>query len=633
MLEKWKLFNFKSVRTETELEMAPLTIFAGPNSSGKSTFLQSILLVAQTLAHKVSSRSVVLNGSMAKLGQFDDLMSIGSKVDQIVIGWTCRPLEQTAWDIGGRYPRRPYLSQNKLSLSSATCEIAFDARESNASREITQIQPLLFNSKLSVATRDSRKGDQDYSLTIQISEDDKDVKQKWVDAAEENGSMVIEGLRYDVSLDQQSLEDLQRQAKSGIAIGCLLHHFRPIDILLGVDMVIEDAQAILKDIASGALIGGLVRRSPDQDIRVPDSVVDSVLKVAEDTGKDSAMALRSRIEAQRSDAPFGSEPISLDVLAECLDQLGSGQGEEIRRRLSRSSEFTTLVYQAVSADRSEQLRVVPHPLPRVIRTAYSYINRFFSSHIKYLGPLRDEPKSLYPLSLAVDPSDVGLKGEQTAAVLDLHKNRRIQYIPTDAFTAAQIHPEPVKESLEVAVIDWLRYLGVAEGVESRDKGKFGHELTVQIAEAKGEHDLTHVGVGVSQVLPILVTSLLSDADTTMVFEQPELHLHPKVQTLLADFFLSVTQLGKQCVIETHSEYIINRIRFRIAAAGAQDPWLNAVKVYFVDRDERGSSFRSIDINEYGAILEWPDGFFDQSQMEADAIIQAASIKRKARRRN
>ncbi|MCH8098060.1 MAG: AAA family ATPase [Proteobacteria bacterium] len=92
MITKWKAFNFKSVRKETELSIAPLTIFAGANSSGKSTFLQSILLVAQTLSHKVSSRSVVLNGALARLGQFDDLRSVESGADQIVIGWTCQPI-------------------------------------------------------------------------------------------------------------------------------------------------------------------------------------------------------------------------------------------------------------------------------------------------------------------------------------------------------------------------------------------------------------------------------------------------------------------------------------------------------------------------------------------------------------
>ena len=94
MIAKRKVLNFKSIREETELELGPLTIFAGANSSGKSTFIQSILLVAQTLAHKVGSRSVVLNGAFTSLGQFDDLKSTGGESDQITIKCTCRPVRK-----------------------------------------------------------------------------------------------------------------------------------------------------------------------------------------------------------------------------------------------------------------------------------------------------------------------------------------------------------------------------------------------------------------------------------------------------------------------------------------------------------------------------------------------------------
>ena len=199
------------------------------------------------------------------------------------------------------------------------------------------------------------------------------------------------------------------------------------------------------------------------------------------------------------------------------------------------------------------------------------------------------------------------------------------------FAEADVAAKPVTRSLEAAVVDWLQYLGVAESVQSRDRGKFGYELKVNVSGCNQSHDLTHVGVGVSQVLPILVASLLAEPDTTLVFEQPELHLHPKVQTLLADFFLSMTVLGKQCIVETHSEYLINRLRFRTAAAGEKNPWISALKVYFVERPPEGSTFREVKINEYGAVMDWPDGFFDQSQQEAEAILRAAAKKRKAQR--
>src|SRR5260370_31649623 len=91
MIASWKLFNFKSVKSETSLEFGPLTIFAGSNSSGKSTWIQSILLISQTLCHRIRSRSVVLNGSLTRLGQFDDLKSYGGDANEIVVGWDCVP--------------------------------------------------------------------------------------------------------------------------------------------------------------------------------------------------------------------------------------------------------------------------------------------------------------------------------------------------------------------------------------------------------------------------------------------------------------------------------------------------------------------------------------------------------------
>ncbi|GIW56402.1 MAG: hypothetical protein KatS3mg082_2806 [Nitrospiraceae bacterium] len=93
----------------------------------------------------------------------------------------------------------------------------------------------------------------------------------------------------------------------------------------------------------------------------------------------------------------------------------------------------------------------------------------------------------------------------------------------------------------------------------------------------------------------------------------------------------MTQLDKQCLIETHSEYIINRIRFRVAAAVKANPWVEAVKVYFVEKAEHGSSFSEVNINEFGAILDWPEGFFDQSQRETEAILWAAASKRRSKK--
>ena len=630
MIAKWKAFNFKSIRKETELDFAPLTIFAGANSSGKSTFLQPILLVAQTLTHKVTSRSVVLNGAFARLGQFDDLRSVDSNADQIAIGWTVQPLRYSRDRRRFVIRRSPgYYGRSRQALSSVSCEIAFDTEGSGVQKEITQIQPSLFSSQLSVVTRDPEEGDQRFFMTIRrATATGGGAKQKWIDASDSDESRST--LHYDVELDENSLSYIHEELVSAEPVGCQLRHFLPGRLSLGVDRVAEEAQTIL-NIITGESPRGNISRSyyGDRDIAVPPIAIDFILDLASSVNDEARRLLLERL--QHSPSPLDSDVILLDQLAEALNGISPLFRREIRQQLAENQELEQLVNESIRTERKEEPAVMPFSLPPAIAEASRYVNEFFSTSVRYLGPLRDEPKSLYPLSPTADPSDVGLRGEHTAAVLELHKNRPVQYIPTSAFIDSEINPQPVTRALEVAIVDWLQYLGVAEGVKSEDKGKLGHELTVQIAGTKRSHDLTHVGVGVSQVLPILVASLLSEPDTTLIFEQPELHLHPKVQTLLADFFLSITQLDKQCVLETHSEYLINRIRFRIAAAVEQNPWVEAVKMYFVERPPEGSTFREVTVNEYGAVMDWPEGFFDQSQQEAEAILIAAVRKRRIQR--
>lgn len=629
MITQWKVFNFKSVRKETDLVIAPLTIFAGANSSGKSTFLQSILLVAQTLANKVSSRSVVLNGALTKLGQFDDLKSADSEASQIVIGWTCKPIANTQV-VGMRSAgmrRAPYGRPLNV-FSSVSCEIGFDTEDSGAQREITQIQPRLFSSVVSAKMRDADGGDRSFALAVRRATDaDATSKHQWIEATEAEDALVRASLQYEVDLDEASLAEIHEDLVSAEAIGCFLRHFLPERISLGVDLVPEMARFIIN-----ALIGegprGMPRRPfVDRDAVVPRAIVDYVLSLARRINASELIEVLESTASQPS--LFGETAMPMEMFLDMFRRIPPRGRMEFRRQIAEDQHFEDTVTAAIRGEIGQKLDVVLYRIPSAIGDACWYLDQFFAASVRYLGPLRDEPKSLYPLSPTADPSDVGLKGEHTAAVLELHKNRPIRYIPTSAFASDEVVPAPITRSLEAAVVDWLQYLGVADSIQSHDKGKFGHELVVSIAGGTRHHDLTHVGVGVSQVLPILVASLLADSDTTLVFEQPELHLHPKVQTLLADFFLSMTQLGKQCIIETHSEYLVSRIRFRTAAAMKSNPWLDAVKVYFVERDADGSSFRDVAINEYGAIQDWPDGFFDQNQREAESILRAAAMKRKA----
>lgn len=637
MITKWKVFNFKSIREETELELGPLTIFAGANSSGKSTFIQSILLVAQTLAHKVGSRSVVLNGALTSLGQFDDLKSNGSESDQITIKCTYRPLHDQDSVIPRTSVYSPrgaiYYSPRSNQVQEIACEIAFDADPSSSQRDLFQIQPRLFATQLSCVSRDEDNVDQKAEITIRNSS----IAISGIEGADAVGEIddrLRASLANEVDLDEISMAEVREDFRSARPIGCMMRHFLPERIVYSIDTIQEDASAMTLALQDDGRRGmGLIRRTLGREIRLQKEIL-AVLRDALKGIVDFDDLFKNRYR-QESLFSTDSEAMSFREWNDRLRALPREERMKVQHGLRECDDLFERIYQVMketSSSLSDSHTLVPVRPPRQITEATSYLDNFFATSLKYLGPLRDAPKPLYPLAPAADPHDVGLRGEHTASILELHKNKKIKYIPSANFTAPVIDRKMVTRTLEAAVIDWLQYLSVAHSVKSRDQGKLGHELKVCLSESGSTHDLTHVGVGVSQVLPILVMCLLADTDSTLVFEQPELHLHPKVQTLLGDFFLSMALCNKQCIVETHSEYFIDRLRFRIASACSENELSRHTKIYFVEKPFQGSSFREVVINDFGAIPNWPEGFFDQSQKQAEEILRAAAMKRKARRR-
>ena len=631
MITNWKVSNFKSIREETELSLKPLTIIAGANSSGKSTFIQSLLLIAQTLAHKVSSRSVVLNGALTSLGQFDDLKSNGSELDQITIKCTCRPTSEPDDAIRDRADFGDFYFVSRYDrLRQISFEISFDADPSSSQRELFQIQPRLFATQLSCTARDEDNLDQVSNILLRRSENSNS-ETGIDDVVNVIDDALRSSLDYEVVLDGDSMDEIKEDFISASPVGCMLRHFLPERIVYVIDTIEEKAMAITTYLQEGSSFKLRSRYGRRRDIPLTEEIRIVLRDVLRDTanldeifnGKDEKSSLSVSEPSPRS--------ITIRDWYNRLRSMPTEDRMQIQQELRECDDLFDRIYDAIvesNASTPESLSIRQTPPPRRIAWASGYLDNFFSSSFKYLGPLRDAPKPLYPLAPAADPYDVGLRGEHTASILELHKNKKIKYLPSDNFKSPVIDRNMITRSLETAVVDWLQYLGVAGSVESRDRGKLGHELKVEIPNSGSSHDLTHVGVGVSQVLPILVMCLLADTDSTLVFEQPELHLHPRVQTLLGDFFLSMALCNKQCIVETHSEYFIDRLRFRIAAAPTGNELNNQAKIYFVEKPAQESFFREVEINEYGAITDWPEGFFDQSQQQAEDILRAATAKRK-----
>ena len=122
--------------------------------------------------------------------------------------------------------------------------------------------------------------------------------------------------------------------------------------------------------------------------------------------------------------------------------------------------------------------------------------------------------------------------------------------------------------------------------------------------------LSEVGFGVSQVLPVLVLCYYVPAGSTVLLEQPELHLHPSVQAALADVLVSAMRIGNiQILVESHSEHFLLRLQRRIAeeAVSPED-----LALYFCHGRDGESRSERLRVDEYGTIGNWPDGCFGDS---------------------
>jgi predicted ATPase len=143
--------------------------------------------------------------------------------------------------------------------------------------------------------------------------------------------------------------------------------------------------------------------------------------------------------------------------------------------------------------------------------------------------------------------------------------------------------------------------------------------------------LTDVGFGVSQVLPVIVEAFYVPAGSTVLIEQPEIHLHPRVEAKLADLFVDAINAREdgaarncQFVIESHSEHLLRRLQLKIAEEAISK---DQVALYFVEQGDSGATLRPIEVDDYGNIKNWPKDFFGDAM--ADHVARAkAEAKRK-----
>ena len=215
--------------------------------------------------------------------------------------------------------------------------------------------------------------------------------------------------------------------------------------------------------------------------------------------------------------------------------------------------------------------------------------------ISYLGPLRSYPARVY--SITEDyKSSVGKLGENIATFLYVDEDQNLLKNINQTFCEFKIPYE-----LEIDALGKNEISGNVVSIKLLDK-----RTNVIVAPSD-------VGFGIGQILPILVEGW-TRSDSIICVEQPEIHLHPRLQAELAEYFCKTTkERNNQWVIETHSEALMLRLQKLIRKKEVSS---ELISVLYVDSDNEGTYVTQIRLDNRGNFKDiWPDGFFEERMNE------------------
>jgi len=242
----------------------------------------------------------------------------------------------------------------------------------------------------------------------------------------------------------------------------------------------------------------------------------------------------------------------------------------------------------------------------------------------FIGPLRERNITNDDIFSYNYPFLLGKNGELSGNFLGTFGDNIIEFPTPSYFEGSSDLIQTESKSYFEHLSDWLNHIGIANEVKITQKG-------LLINQEGRDLQLQNVGVGVSQVLPVLLAAMISDDDIRekqtgikdiLLLEQPALHLHPSAQANLGDFFIASTlEHNKTIFIETHSEHIVNRIKTR--KIELENIYPEKINIFFAMKNEGKTNLIEMKIAKDGSydVDEYPDGFFDEAQKEAYSLYE------------
>jgi predicted ATPase len=228
--------------------------------------------------------------------------------------------------------------------------------------------------------------------------------------------------------------------------------------------------------------------------------------------------------------------------------------------------------------------------------AYNYSSIYtYIGYLSYIGPMREQPHRIYEVSNE-SYNTVGPKGENMTTLIKKHFSKR-------------------NSDLD----HWVQKFGFGDWLELEPL--YGNTYSIRFREERNSKYYTSIansGFGASQILPLIIQALVADEDDLTIAEQPEIHLNPKLQCELADLFVFMAKRRQKIIVETHSEYMLLRLRKLVAEKAISS---DDIAVYFISKEKGYSNIKEIPIQKDGHIKteDWPKDFFEDSLRESLAL--------------